>query len=105
MLIPHTLCSNCAAAAVEDIVARVGREAAAAAAGQAAVDQERGGLYNTKDEEQMAALQEWRREMEASWQAAVFLLLEGLASGLYNTKDEEQMLALQEWRRERQVTF
>ena len=51
---------------MEDIVARVAREVAAAAAGQAAVDQERGGIYNTKDEEQMAALNEWRREMEAS---------------------------------------
>ncbi|PRW60288.1 cell division isoform B [Chlorella sorokiniana] len=50
--------------AVEDIVARVAREVAAAAAGQAPAEGERGGIYNTKDEEQMAALQEWRREME-----------------------------------------
>lgn len=54
------------APAVEDIVARVAREVAAAAAGQAPAEQERGGIYNTKDEEQMAALNEWRREMEAS---------------------------------------
>lgn len=50
---------------VEEIVARVARESAAAAAGQAPAELERG-IYNTKDEEQMAALQEWRREMEAS---------------------------------------
>lgn len=84
---------------MEDIVARVGREAAAAAAGQPPVEQERGGLYNTKDEEQMAALQEWRREMEASWQAFVFSGSFGGWVGSFGgcSKSEEQMAALQDW--------
>ena len=55
-----------------------------------------------KDEEQMAALQEWQREMEAS-----LGLPERRASvgcGMYRTRDEEQMSVLQEWRREMEAS-
>ena len=47
--------------AVEEVVARVAREAAMLGAST-----EPQQIYNTNDEQQMAALQEWRREMEAS---------------------------------------